>query len=161
MKTIEEEKLFIEQIGVIAEQTGEPPLQSRIMSLFLIRMPDPVSFDELVEFFGASKSSISNALKFFLHTKAITYYTKPGDRKRYFHLPDYSVWMGNIKSVTKRFNSLLDMLNRIVEYKKDENWKHEEDFKDLIVLINRLRVIIIKEIEDFLVEKGKAKDSGQ
>jgi DNA-binding transcriptional regulator GbsR (MarR family) len=157
VKTLDEEKLFIEQIGVIAEKLGEPPLQSRIMSLFLIRMPEPVSFDELVEFFGASKSSVSNALKFFLHTNAISYFTKPGDRKRYFHLPDISIWLGNLKGITHRFNSIILLLNSIVDYKRDEEWMLEEDFKDLIILIERLKFTVTNEIEKFLIEKGKLK----
>jgi len=46
------------------------------------------TFDELVKYFKASKSSVSNSLKYLLQSKIIDYKTFSTDRKRYFFITD-------------------------------------------------------------------------
>lgn len=78
----------IEETGKVFEKFGLTPMQGRIVAYFTISDPPEKTFDELVRFFMASKSSISNSLNFLLQNKIIDYKTFSSDRKRYFFITD-------------------------------------------------------------------------
>jgi len=78
----------IEETGKVFEKFGLTPMQGRIVAYFTISDPPEKTFDELVRFFKASKSSISNSLNFLLQNKIIDYKTFSADRKRYFFITD-------------------------------------------------------------------------
>jgi DNA-binding transcriptional regulator GbsR (MarR family) len=78
----------IEETGKVFEKFGLTPMQGRIVSYFTVSDPPEKTFDELVSYFRASKSSISNSLNYLLQNKLIDYKTFPSDRKRYFFLTD-------------------------------------------------------------------------
>lgn len=79
---------MIEEAGKVFEKFDLTPMQGRIVAYFTISDPPEKTFDELVKFFNASKSSISNSLNYLLQTKIIDYKTFASDRKRYFFLTD-------------------------------------------------------------------------
>jgi DNA-binding transcriptional regulator GbsR (MarR family) len=78
----------IEETGKVFEKFGLTPMQGRIVAFFTISDPPEKTFDELVQFFKASKSSVSNSLNYLLESKIIDYKTYASDRKRYFFLTD-------------------------------------------------------------------------
>jgi len=78
----------IEETGKVFEKFGLTPMQGRIMSYFTVSDPPEKTFDELVKYFKASKSSVSNSLNYLLQNKLIDYKTFPSDRKRYFFITD-------------------------------------------------------------------------
>lgn len=78
------QKELIEKFGVFMEKTGITPAQSRILGLLLICDKAELTFDEIYQTLGISKSAASNALNALLVMEKIEYHTKPGDRKRYF-----------------------------------------------------------------------------
>jgi DNA-binding transcriptional regulator GbsR (MarR family) len=78
----------IEEAGKVFEKFGLTPMQGRIVAYFTISDPPEKTFDELVKYFKASKSSVSNSLNFLLQNKIIDYKTFASDRKRYFFLTD-------------------------------------------------------------------------
>jgi len=78
----------IEETGKVFEKFGLTPMQGRIVAYFTISDPPEKTFEELVQFFVASKSSISNSLNWLLQNKIIDYKTFASDRKRYFFITD-------------------------------------------------------------------------
>nr|WP_322623276.1 hypothetical protein [uncultured Flavobacterium sp.] len=93
---------LIELFGIHFENIGHlPPLGSRILStLILDSCTRPYTFEDLVEQMGASKSSISTNLNLLLKMGKITYYTLPGDRKKYYRPSAFS----------ERFDNYLKMI---------------------------------------------------
>ena len=91
MKTASEQhKELIEEIGMgVEERAGLSPLASRIYALLTMSSENGLTFDEIKETVEASKSSISVNINVLLQLKYIEYYTKPGDRKRYFKVSKY------------------------------------------------------------------------
>jgi DNA-binding transcriptional regulator GbsR (MarR family) len=87
---LEEKKLreTIEETGKVFEKFDLTPMQGRLLAYFTLSDPPEKTFEELVRFFNASKSSISNSLNFLLQTKIIDYKTFSSDRKRYFYITD-------------------------------------------------------------------------
>jgi len=79
---------LIEETGKVYENFGLTPMQGRIIAYFTISDPPEKTFDEIVKYFKASKSSVSNSLSFLLHSKIIDYKTFSTERKRYFFLTD-------------------------------------------------------------------------
>jgi len=78
----------VEETGKVFEKFGLTPMQGRIVAYFTISDPPEKTFDEIVKFFRASKSSISNSLNYLLQNKIIDYKTFSSDRKRYFYITD-------------------------------------------------------------------------
>jgi len=64
------------------------PMQGRIVAYFTVSDPPEKTFDDLVKYFNASKSSVSNSLNYLLQNKIIDYITFASDRKRYFYITD-------------------------------------------------------------------------
>ena len=78
----------IEEAGKVFEKFDLTPMQGRIVAYFTISDPPEKTFDELVKYFKASKSSVSNSLNFLLQNKIVDYKTFTSNRKRYFYLTD-------------------------------------------------------------------------
>ncbi len=74
----------IEETGKVFEKFGLTPMQGRIVAFFTISDPPEKTFDELVNYFKASKSSVSNSLNYLLQNKIIDYKTFASDRKTIF-----------------------------------------------------------------------------
>lgn len=93
---------MVELFGKYFETTHHlPPLGSRILATLIIdTCEDKVSFEDLVERMGASKSSVSTNLNLLLKLGKLTYYTLPGDRKKYYRPTKFS----------DRFNNYLKMM---------------------------------------------------
>ncbi|WP_236636874.1 GbsR/MarR family transcriptional regulator [Sinomicrobium soli] len=83
---LENEKCsLIEEMGVFFERNETfSPLSARIFSMLVLSGERGVTFEELLERLEASKSSVSTNLHLLQSTGKITYFTKTGDRKRYF-----------------------------------------------------------------------------
>jgi DNA-binding transcriptional regulator GbsR (MarR family) len=79
---------MIEESGKVFVKFDLTPMQGRIVAYLTLSDTPEKTFDELVEYFRASKSSISNSLNYLLQNKIIDYKTIASDRKRYFFLTD-------------------------------------------------------------------------
>jgi len=78
----------IEESGKVFEKFDLTPMQGRIVAYFTVSDPPEKTFDDLVKYFNASKSSVSNSLNYLLQNKIIDYKTFASDRKRYFYITD-------------------------------------------------------------------------
>ncbi|MCX2741199.1 GbsR/MarR family transcriptional regulator [Pontibacter anaerobius] len=86
MKLTEKQQALIERIGVFQEKTGMQPVAGRIIGLLYVSDKPELTFDEIREVLGISKSATSNALNLLQHLNRLDYITFSGDRKRYFRL---------------------------------------------------------------------------
>jgi DNA-binding transcriptional regulator GbsR (MarR family) len=109
----------IEETGKVFEKFGVTPMQGRIISYFTVSDPPEKTFDELVRYFKASKSSISNSLNFLLQNKIIDYKTFASDRKRYFFITD-SFFRVYFKKVLENVTELKEYAYRTVSMRTPE-----------------------------------------
>ena len=88
----------IEETGKVFEKFGLTPMQGRIIACLIISDQPEMTFDDIVKYFRASKSSISNSLSFLLQARMIDYKTYASDRKRYFFVNDafFKVYFRNL-----------------------------------------------------------------
>lgn len=110
---------IIEETGKVFEKFGLTPMQGRIVAYFTVSDPPEKSFDELVKYFKASKSSVSNSLNYLLQNKIIDYKTFASDRKRYFFLTDsfFSVYF---RKVLENVSELKEFAYRTVSMRTPE-----------------------------------------
>ncbi|MCM5662075.1 GbsR/MarR family transcriptional regulator [Galbibacter mesophilus] len=124
---------IIEEMGVYFEcQDGMSPLSSRIFALLVLEGSKGATFEEIVEALEISKSSASTNLQLLQSMGRISYYTKPGDRKRYFKAS---------------VNSLINRLDDKIEAWKRERCLHER------VASYRKNVITLTDLDKKEVEK--------
>ncbi len=97
---------------------GIPPMASKINSYLMLDLDrEGKTFEELVEHFSASKSTISCGLNTLLSLQLIKDITKPNQRKRYFVTNDdfAKIRLGN---VVKRLRKEAEILDKISTYQE-------------------------------------------
>jgi len=109
----------IEEAGKVFENFGFTPMQGRIIACFTVSDPPEKTFDQLVQYFNASKSSVSNSLNYLLQNKIIDYKTIASDRKRYFYLTD-SFFVVYFVKVLENVSRLKEYAYRIVSLRTPE-----------------------------------------
>jgi DNA-binding transcriptional regulator GbsR (MarR family) len=119
---------LIELFGVHFENIGHlPPLGSRILAMLIIdACTRPYTFEDLVEQMGASKSSISTNLNLLLKMGKITYYTRPGDRKKYYRPSEFSERFDNYLKMIAFEKGIMD---KMVDYRKKTVSSQSEKFE--------------------------------
>lgn len=121
---------LIEQLGVHLERENLAPLAARIFATLILTGKKGVTFDELVNDLCAGKSSISTHLDHLQASNRVKYYTKPGDRKRYFIInPD--LMLNIIDEMLKKWENEKKLHTEIQQYKKRRNelTSENEDFQ--------------------------------
>ncbi|MFP5439277.1 MAG: GbsR/MarR family transcriptional regulator [Bacteroidia bacterium] len=119
---------LIELFGIHFENIGHlPPLGSRILAMLIIdACSRPYTFEDLVEQMGASKSSISTNLNLLLKMGKITYYTLPGDRKKYYRPSEFSERFDNYLKMIAFEKGIMD---KMVDYRKKTVSSQSEKFE--------------------------------
>ncbi|MFC1992539.1 GbsR/MarR family transcriptional regulator [Chloroflexota bacterium] len=91
-----EEQNFVEEVGLVFEQTGLPRMAGRILGWLLISDPPHQSIGELTEALLASKGSISVMLRHLIQIGLVERLSLPGIRHDYFRIrPD--AWQNMIR----------------------------------------------------------------
>ncbi|CAM3335718.1 GbsR/MarR family transcriptional regulator [Aequorivita lipolytica] len=114
-------KKLIEKLGVHIEGKEQiAPLAARILATLILTGKQGITFDALIRELAASKSTISTHLTTLQAANRITYYTKSGDRKKYFIIiPD--VMIQSMTEMLKNWKCERDLHFEIIEYKQDIN----------------------------------------
>ena len=86
-----EEKHYVEEFGMVFEQTGLPRMAGRILGWLVISDPPHQSTSELAEALMASKGSISTMTRLLIRIGLIERVSLPGQRRDYFRIKP-SAW---------------------------------------------------------------------
>ncbi len=107
-----EKEELVELFGTHFERLYNlPPLASRILgTLILDGCRNGITFEELLERHGASKSSVSTSINLLLSLDKITYYTIAGDRKKYFKPAPFSARLLNYQKMIEFEKQLLERI---------------------------------------------------
>jgi DNA-binding transcriptional regulator GbsR (MarR family) len=81
-----EERTFVEEVGVAFEQTGLPRMAGRMFGWLLISDPPYQSPSELAEALMASKGSISTMVRLLVRLGLVERFLIPGSRHDHFRL---------------------------------------------------------------------------
>ncbi|MDP5062933.1 MAG: transcriptional regulator [Maribacter sp.] len=123
MEKEEHKQRLIEELGVHFEaEYNLPPLAARIFGNLVVTEELGLTFDDCQMKRGASKSSISTSLNLLLQLGMITYFTKSGDRRRYFKISDKSTFfIKKLEQALKKAANESKMIQKVAEYDKQYN----------------------------------------
>lgn len=143
----------IEETGKVFEKFGLTPMQGRIIAFFTVSDPPEKTFDELVKYFNASKSSVSNSLNYLLQNKIIDYKTFASDRKRYFFITD-SFFRVYFMKVLENVTELKEFAYRAVSMRTPEYPKASEKILKWIENANRFQESLEQTLDSIINEKS-------
>lgn len=157
-----EKNNLIEQLGVVMEQKHQlAPVAARIMSTLVLNGQQGVTFDELVQQLCAGKSTISTHLDHLQASRKIQFFTKPGDRKRYFVI-NPNLTLEVINDTVTAWEKEQKIQRSILEYKKKCNEYREvrdeplfdlEFHEDLLVFLQESTASITK-LKNQIIKKS-------
>ena len=142
MKSIhltQEQRELIERMGVFYEQHGVPPMEGRILSLLVVCDQPELTFDQIRELLGISKSATSTALNMLLLTQRVIYKTKPGDRKRYF-FSNIVQWQESFTNNFQKFFDVIKIMKEALAQRTPETPEFNEQMHGFIEFIEYLSV---------------------
>lgn len=139
-------EIFREMVKFYGETLNLPPLSAKIYAYLIFDFErNGICFEEFVEVFSASKSSVSSNLNLLLNANLIVDFNKINERKRFFMINEnyMQIRFTAIIDKMKREISILDQLN---EFRKSNDEKILERFEIYKSLLNKN----IKNIEETL-----------
>ncbi len=122
MKTMDGKKCeLVEKLGIHFERKKQmAPVAARIFSYVILTGKQGTTFEDLVSNLCASKSTISTHLNHLQDLKKITYFTKTGDRKKYF-IMDHDTMIRDIGNLVEEWKSEQQLHLEIMDFKRDAN----------------------------------------
>lgn len=146
--TSKEKEQLIEEMGVHFEQTHQmAPLAARIYALMILSSKDGHSFEEIVEDTGASKSSVSTQLNLLLQLKNVKYFTKSGDRKRYFRVNRFYFKI-ILEEYLKRISEEIKLRRKVCAFNSIHNKSKLEKNRQLMELFDNYLLFHKGNLED-------------
>lgn len=118
-------KNLIEELGVHLEGDHLAPLAARILATLLLSGKKGVTFDELVCDLQAGKSTVSTHLDHLQNTNRVKYFTRTGDRKRYFVI-DPNLILNMTDEMLNKWENEKKLHLKIREFKERGNQKAEK-----------------------------------
>lgn len=112
---------LVEKLGVHMECKEQlAPLAARILSTLILAGKQGMSFEKLVSTLEASKSTIFTHLTNLQATKKVSYYTKSGDRKKYFVISKDAMIL-SMKEMIDNWKKEKELHLEVMGYKNDCN----------------------------------------
>lgn len=127
----DQQKELIEKLGVYFEDSGMQPVTARVQALLLIADHTELTFEEIQNILGISKSSTSGAINMLLTLKRIEYITRPGDRKRYFR-SRIRDWQLQFKEKIDGLANIAVIYNEVLEQRNPDTTDFNYSLKELI-----------------------------
>ncbi|SDG83057.1 GbsR/MarR family transcriptional regulator [Psychroflexus sediminis] len=98
-----------------------PPLAAKIYSLLILSNAEALTFEEIKDLTGASKSSVSNQLNFLIEEGRVDFIFKDDKRKRYFKTKrDY--FKKTLELHLKETDKEINILSKIIQHKADQDF---------------------------------------
>jgi DNA-binding transcriptional regulator GbsR (MarR family) len=128
----EKKMALVEKLGVHLENREQlAPVAARILSYIILTGKMGATFEDMVTILCASKSTISTHLNHLQDLNKILYFTKTGDRKKYFII-NQNIIIQHIDGLTNEWKEVRELHLEIKNYKEIQNnikiEKEEEKF---------------------------------
>ena len=153
MNIAKQKEQLVETFGVHFETLYNlPPLASRILGLLIVDgCHIGITFEELVERTTASKSSVSTSVNLLVKLGRITYYTVPGDRKKYYKPAPFSNRLANYLNV---MHVEKEILSELLHYREQtvscpEEIRNMENIKAYRTHVLEVEELLKKTIQKF------------
>lgn len=157
MSCSENKKKLVEEIGLHFEQIDQmSPLAARIYAIMILSPNDGHTFDEILEMTCASKSSVSTQLNLLLQLKKAEYFTKSGDRKRYFRASK-TYLINTLEEHLTSIKQQIKVINKITEFNETFNQYKFQEHGSISLLFKDYLINQEKNIKDTIKKMSKIK----
>ncbi len=126
---MEIKKQLIEEVGIVLEtHVHLSPLAARIYATLTLSPKEGLNFIEIINITKASKSAISNSLNILLQLRFVEFYTKSGERKRYFKTSQFFInnIMRQHQLIMEKELQIVQKINAFNKENNPEKFKNEE-----------------------------------
>lgn len=130
-------RALIEKIGIFHEGIGLQPAAGRVLGLLYVSDRPELTFDEIRETLGISKSAASNAINLLLHVNRLEYITFAGDRKRYFRLK-LSTWRETLTEEIGKVTEFSATLQQVLLNRTKDTPEYNRSIDELADFLNYL-----------------------
>ena len=134
-----EEKHFVEEVGILFEQTGLPRMAGRILGWLSISDSPRQTTSELAEALLASKGSISTTTRLLIRIGLIERISLPGQRCDYFRIKPgapHQLFKDSLDQTTA-FRQLMERGLELTEGKAHVNRRWLEEMRDMYAFFER------------------------
>ncbi|OCK49910.1 transcriptional regulator [Chryseobacterium sp. CBo1] len=132
-----DEKIFQDAVKFYGAVLNLPPLASKIYSYLIFDFDKVgITFDEFVEVFSASKSSVSTSINLLLNAELIVDVNKMDERKRYFFANDDYKKI-RFEKIVQKMQDELKLLDDLKNFRKTEHKEADERFEVYKALLNK------------------------
>lgn len=125
---------LVEKLGVHLEAREQlAPVAARILSYVILTGKRGATFEDMVSILCASKSTISTHLNHLQDLNKIEYFTKTGDRKKYFVINKDTI-IQHVDRMISHWQEEHEIHSEIKQYKEKQNTekiKNDEEKFDL------------------------------
>ncbi len=134
-----EKKGFVEEVGLLFEQTGLPRMAGRILGWLLISDPPHQTTSDLTEALLASKGSISTVTRLLIRIGLIERTSLPGERRDYFRIKPgaWHQFMGESLAQTTALRQLAERGLELLEGEAHLNRQWLEEMRDMYAFFER------------------------
>jgi len=116
-----EKDLFCDMVKFYGNAFHLPPLAAKIYAYLIFDFDRKgVAFDEFVEVFSASKSSVSSNLNLLLNLNIISDFNRIDERKRFFAMNEKYMQIRFAEIITKMEDELL-ILNKLKDFRNSND----------------------------------------
>ncbi len=152
-----EREHYVEDMGVLFEETGLPPMVGRIMGWLLICAPPEQSAGDLSRALRASKGSISTGLRLLLQRGVIERIGMPGQRSKLYRIRP-GTWqrlMNSRMATLTHYRKMAERGLRLVQAEPPEIRQRLEDFLDLYKFFEEQMPALLRRYERHLAGRMK------
>ncbi|MBU2940956.1 transcriptional regulator [Lacinutrix sp. C3R15] len=156
-----EKMALVEKLGVHLENREQlAPVAARILAYIILTGKRGVTFEDMVSVLCASKSTISTHLNHLQDLNKIEYFTKTGDRKKYFIINKNTI-IQHVDRMVSHWNDERIIHLEIKKYKETQNEikiknndeKFDLTFHDDYVKFVEEATASVKELREKLINK--------
>lgn len=134
-----EKKHFVEEVGILFEQTGMPRMSGRILGWLMVSDPPHQTTGELSEALLASKGSISTMTRLLIRIGLIERISLPGQRRDHFRIKP-GAWhqlLEDSLAQTTAFRQLMERGLVLLENKSQLTRQWLEEMRDMYAFFER------------------------
>jgi DNA-binding transcriptional regulator GbsR (MarR family) len=132
-----DEKIFQDAVKFYGTVLNLPPLASKIYSYLIFDFDKVgITFDEFVEVFSASKSSVSTSINLLLNAELIIDINKMDERKRYFFANDDYKKI-RLEKIVQKMQDELKLMEDLKNFRKTEHKEDDERIEVYKALLNK------------------------
>lgn len=132
-----DKKIFQDAVKFYSTMFNLPPLASKIYSYLIFDFEKVgITFDEFVEVFSASKSSVSTNIALLLNSQLIIDINKMDERKRYFFANDDYKKI-RFEKIVQKMQDELKLLDDLNHFRKVEDKDYDQKMEVYKSLLNK------------------------